>query len=192
MTLTKNAVGAALTRLGHYRVCAAQYLALEGPADDISGSLLLALGLRESLLQNINNKAQTDKGCFQITERYHSEFLRNQVGCVEGTWVGVPGHSAMEDGYCPRFTPALIYALEMLKDHRSYAVIRLGLTGPTAVRFAIAAYNAGLGGALAGLDANNVDLKTTGGDYSRWVIEHRTVINSWLNDHPNWKITSLA
>lgn len=190
MTLGLNAVGIALTKLGHYRVTAAQYVALEGPPDGISGSLLLALGLRESLLQNINNKAQTDKGTFQITERYHSAFLKDQPGCLEHTWVSVPGHSAMEDGYCPRYTPALNYALEMLQDHRNYA-INLGITDEKAVRFAVAAYNAGIGGALAGYDAGNIDLKTTGGDYSAWVLEHRTLINRWLKDHPNWKIDTL-
>lgn len=191
MALSEAAVGQALKGLGHYRVTAAQYVALEGPPDDISGSLLLALGLRESLLQNINNKAQTDKGCFQLTEMYHAAFLRGEPGCPEGSWIAVEGHSAYEDGYCPRFTPALNYALDMLKIQRRYA-IGINVTGAAAVRFAIAAYNAGTGGALAGLKEHNVDLKTTGGDYSAWVLEHRTMINRWLNAHPNWRVTSLA
>jgi len=190
MALSEAAVAKALTRLGHYRVTTAQYVALEGPPDDISGSLLLALGLRESLLQNINNKAQSDKGCFQITERYHGAFLRSEPGCPEGTWIGVPDHSAFEDGYCPRFTPALHYALSMLQQARMYA-LRNGVTGDDVIRFAIASYNAGLGGAIEGYRAGDIDLKTTGGDYSAWVIEHRTLINRWLNDHPNWKITTL-
>lgn len=190
MALSEAAVSKALVRLGYFRVCMAQYVALEGPPDDISGSLLLALGLRESLLQNINNKAQTDKGCFQLTEQYHAAFLRDQPGCLEHTWTVSPGHSAYEDGYCPRYTPALNYALGMLQSHRRYA-IGLGLSGQDAVRFAVAAYNAGVGGALAGYKANDIDLKTTGGDYSAWVLEHRTMINRWLHEHPNWQITKI-
>lgn len=190
MALSEATVDQALSRLGHYRVTAAQYAALEGPPDDISGALLLSLGLRESLLQNINNKAQTDKGTFQITEMYHAPFLRAEPGCPEGTWTAVAGHSAYEDGYCPRFTPALHYALNMLQIHRRYAVSK-GITGELALRYAIAAYNAGGGGAWEGYKAGNIDLKTTGGDYSAWVIEHRKMVIRWLNAHPNWKITQL-
>ena len=32
-----------------------------------------------------------------------------------------------------------------------------------------------------------VDKYTTGGDYSAWVIRHRSLVQRWLNDHPNWK-----
>lgn len=180
-------IAQALKNLGHYRVMAAQLAAAEGPPDGISGALLLALGLRESHLKNINNKAQTDKGWAQITELYHAAFLKSQPGCPEGTWVAVAGHTAYEDGYCPRFTPALTYALQMLKDHRAYAIKR-GLPEDKRVPFAVAAYNAGQGGALNGwLESHDVDKYTTGQDYSAWVMEARRTVQHWLDAHPNWK-----
>lgn len=184
---TDEQIGRALSNLGHYRVGAAQAVALEGPPDGISGALLLALGLRESKLQNINNKAQTDKGWSQITEVYHGAFLKSEPGCPEGTWRAVEGHSAYEDGYCPRFTPSLLYSLQMLKDNRAYA-IRRSLPEEQWIPFAIAAYNCGQGGALRGwTDSRDVDKYTTGADYSAWVLEARKTVHRWIEAHPNWK-----
>lgn len=183
--LSGEEVGRCLANLGHYRVVAAQAAALEGPPDGISGALLLALGLRESKLRNVNNAAQTDKGCFQITEGWHAAFLRGQPGCPEGSWVASDDHSAFEDGFCPRFTPALSYALTMLKNARAYALGR-GVASTEVVRFAVSAYNCGQGGALAGWRAGDVDRETTGGDYSAWVLEARRPIQHWLEAHPNW------
>lgn len=188
-TINPDHVAEAMSNLGHYRVLAAQEFALEGEPDGISGALLLSLGLRETALQNINNPTQTDKGCFQITELYHGDWLRKQPGCPVGTWKAVPGHSAIEDGYCPRYTPALVYAVDILHQNQLLAVNK-GLfkkaSDPECVRFAIAAYNAGFGGALEGHRAGDVDLKTTGKDYSAWVLAARTEVNRWLVRHPNW------
>lgn len=184
--LSDGEISRALANLGNYRVIAAQEAALEGPPDGISGALLLALGLRETRLKNINNPAETDKGCFQITERYHARFLQNEAGCPAGTWRAVEGHSAYEDGYCPRFTPALNYALQMLKDNRAFAVGQ-GVPKEKAVQFAVAAYNAGQSGALDGWRAGDVDLKTTGRDYSRWCMTTRVLIQHWVEAHPGWQ-----
>jgi hypothetical protein len=114
--LSRDRVAGALKRLGHYRVVAAQAVAAEGPPDGISGALLLALGLRETGLRNVNNPGDTDHGCFQISELYHLAFLRSQPGCPEGSWLADGGHTADEVGFCPRYSPALAYALQMLKD----------------------------------------------------------------------------
>src|SRR4051812_6659107 len=85
-TLSEAKVLERLERLGNYRVEMAQMVAFEGDPDEISGALLLALGLRESGLANINNPAETDHGCFQISELYHVAFLKTQPGCPVGTW----------------------------------------------------------------------------------------------------------
>jgi hypothetical protein len=185
--LTYEQVGEALKRLDHYRVVAAQEAAAEGPADGIGGHHLLALGLRETGLRNINNGAQTDHGCFQISELYHREFLVSQPGCPEGSWRALAGKAADESGYCPRYTPALNYALAMLKSHKKYAESKLHLSGVAARRFAVAAYNAGLGGATRGHQEGNVDKYTTGGDYSEWVETHSKLVYRWLEAHPNWR-----
>jgi hypothetical protein len=184
--LTTTHVERALKRLGNYRVKAAQEAANEGPPDGISGALMLALGLRESDLQNINNPDQTDHGCFQISDIYHDDWLRSEPGCKEKTWTAVEGHTAAESGYCPRYTPALNYALKMLKANR-LAAMRLGVPENKAVRFAVAAYNAGFGGAMRGWREGDVDKYTTGDDYSDWTMRHRLIIQHWLDKHPSWK-----
>ena len=194
--LTQSQVGAALKNLGNFRVITAQVIAMEGEPDLISGALLLSLGLRESHLRNVENEAQTDKGVVQITRLYHAAWLRSQPGCKAGSfttdpsksdeWRIAPGsHTALEDGYVPRFTPAVIYACDMLKD-AIYAAPK-NLEGEDLIRFAIASYNAGQGGAKKGLAEGDVDKYTTGKDYSAWVIRHRSLVHRWLRDHPNWK-----
>jgi hypothetical protein len=184
--LTADQVGSALRRLGHFRVMAAQQLALEGPPDLISGATLLSLGLRESALANINNPGDTDHGCFQISELYHLSFLRSEPGCREGTWTAVPGHTADETGFCPRYTPACQYALRMLQENAAYAFSK-GIREQDRLWFAIAAYNAGIGGAWAGWrDHQDPDRYTTGKDYGKWVLRHRSIVHQWLKAHPKW------
>lgn len=183
---TQQQVDAALRALGNYRVRAAQEIAAEGPADAFSGALLLSLGLRESLLQNINNAAQTDHGCFQISELFHALWLLSEPGCPEGTWVAAAGHSAVEDGYVPRYTPACRYALDTLKTNYAYAAAK-GVPEADRLRFALAAYNAGAGGALRGYREGDVDKYTAGHDYAAWVLEHRSKVNHFLVTHPNWR-----
>lgn len=185
---TQTQVNAALKGLGNYRVRAAQAVALEGPPDAFSGALLLSLGLRETGLRNINNPAETDHGCFQISELFHAPWLLSQPGCPAGSWVAEGGTTALRDGYAPRFTPACLYALQILKDGWAYAVAR-GVDGDSRLRFAVASYNAGVGGAIAGYREGDVDKYTTQADYSAWVIGHRTKINRFLNDHPSWRPT---
>jgi len=194
--LSQAQVGDALKNLGHYRVVTAQVIAAEGEPDLISGALLLSLGLRESHLRNVENPAKTDKGVVQITKLWHATWLRTQPGCKAGDfsvdptksdeWRIAPGnHTALEDGYVPRFTPAMVYACDMLKD--AIVVAPKGQDDKALIRFAVASFNAGVGGAKKGLAEGDVDKYTTGGDYSAWVIRHRSLVQRWLNDHPNWK-----
>lgn len=186
--LTQDQVDAALKRLGNYRVRAAQEIALEGPPDEFSGALLLTLGLRESHLQNINNQADTDHGVFQISELWHPQWLASQPGCREGTWVSVAGRTALEDDFCPRFTPACLYAVELLQFNARYA--RDKAPDADQLMFALTAYNAGVGGALRGHREGDVEKYTTGSDYATWVIHHRSKINNFLGRHDNWKVAS--
>lgn len=185
---SQNAVDTAIRRLGLYRVQVAQEIAADGSPDAFSGALLLALGLRESALQNINNPAETDHGCFQISEHYHAPFLQREPGCKAGSWLPTADHKAVEDGYCPRFTPACKYALDMLKANYAYAVSKF-VQSKDLLPFAVAAYNAGIGGAMAGYRDGDVDKYTTGGDYSAWVLAHRTKVNAFLVRNPKWRLT---
>lgn len=183
---SQRQVDDALKALGNYRVRAAQAVALEGPADAFSGALLLSFGLRETGLRNVNGPADVDHGCMQVSELFHAAWLSSQPGCPVGSWVAVSGHTAVEDGYAPRYTPAVIYALQILKENWAFAVAK-GVDEGSRLRFAVAAYNAGVGGALRGYREGDVDRYTTLQDYSSWVIEHRSKINHFLNDHPSWR-----
>lgn len=190
MSATARVIDESMKNLGNFRVLQAQAIALEGDPDQISGALLLAMTTRESMGQNINNEAQTDKGCYQFTERYHGDWLKKEPGCPEGTWRPVEGHSAFEDRFCPRFTPATIRVVEVLRYNRQQA-FALNVEPENVVPFAVAAFNAGVGGATEGWRAGDPDMKTTGGDYSKWVLGARSLVNSWLNRHPRWKLESL-
>lgn len=185
---TQTEVGRALANLGNYRVRVAQSYANAEPADWITGELLLCLGLRESWLKNINNPAGTDKGCFQITELYWQGWLLEQVGCPVGEWQPDFQHTAADDDYCPRFTPALRKAVEILHSGYAYAKAK-GVPEADRVRVAIAAYNAGGHGAVTGYREGDVDAHTTSGEYSEWVLTQVPKVVKWLDAHPRWRPT---
>ena len=185
--LPDKIIDQALRNLGNYRVLAAQHIAAEGPSDEFSGALLLSLGLRESLLQNINNPAGTDRGWAQITDLWHKDWLASEPGCPQGSWRAVEGKTALDEGYCPRFTPAALYAVQMLRDAAATAR-KEKVPSEKVVHFSVAAYNAGQSGAMRGYRENNIDKYTTGGDYSEWVITHRRYVLKWLREHPNWQL----
>lgn len=191
-------IDAALRRLGSYRVRRAQTVAKEGPPDGISGATILALGLRESDLRNVNGglklvdgKWQTDPekpdhGVFQISTKHHAVALKAMPGVEEGSWWPViEGATAYDFGHCPRFEESLRYTLELMHEAQAYGtdhgVIELG-------RFSVAAHNAGIGGAYRGWKEGNVDKYTTGGDYSAWVLRHSRLIREWLHDHLAWRV----
>lgn len=179
-------VALALANMGNYRVKRTQVVAAQGESDGISGVLLLCLGLRETGLKNINNAAGTDRGCFQISDLYHPEFLRSVPGCPAGQWHTEPGKTALDKGYAPRFEDGLQEAIRILHEGQAFARDH-GVQPYDVTRFAVASYNAGVGGALKGYREGDVDQYTTGHDYSAWVLARRAEVQHWLNQHPNWK-----
>lgn len=184
---TAGEVDKALKTLGHYRVVAAQAAAGEGPPDGIGGHHLLVIGLRETWLKNIENPAQTDKGCFQISMNYHEPFLKSEPGCKVGQWKASPGHMANEPGFVPRYTPALNYALAMLKGHKRYAEAK-GVPSKYSLRVAFNGYNRGIVGAVRQYHTgHNPDMGTTGNDYGEWCLVNSRKIKLWLDQHPGWK-----
>lgn len=198
---TDTQVADALKQLGRYRVMRVQVVAGEGDPDGISGATLLALGLRETGLHNIEggakledglwvpetDPARKDVGVFQISRRYHADALALMPGVQAGTWAPViERRTAAHGGYCPRFENSLRYTLSEIHEAQAYAEDH-GVKAADLARFAVAAHNAGTAGALNGYRAGDVDKQTTGGDYSTWVLRHRTLINQWLGAHPNWR-----
>lgn len=200
--LTQDQVGKALANAGNYRVRRAQIVALEGEPDGISGSLILSLGLRETGLRNIEGGAKIvdgkwvpeddpnrmDVGIFQISRRWHMRTLEKMLGVEVKTWAPVvPGKTASMGGYAPRFEESLRFTIQGLQEAMAYAEDNGISKQADQVKFAVAAHNGGMGGALKGHREGNVDKYTTGGDYSAWVIRHKTLVNRWLGQHPNWK-----
>lgn len=161
-------------------------------------SVLLALGLRETSLQNIEGGAElvngvwvptkTDKGWLQISSLIvpNAKWLATELGCPDGSWYPArPHHTALEDGYCPTFSAATKYTLAQIVANRGQAanVVKPADT----LRFVIAAHNAGFAGALAGYKRGNVDLNTTHGNYSAYVLASAPVIDDWIAGRPNWQ-----
>lgn len=199
---TPTQVGSALANIGNYRVRRAQVVALEGEPDGISGSLLLALGLRETYLKNIEGGAKfvdgkwvkqddpslMDVGVFQINRHYHQFQLESMPGVASGSWGPiVPGKTAGVAGYVPRYEDSLKFTLNEFHDAIPFGIDN-GVKSGDLVRFAVAAHNAGPTGALRGYKAGDVDKYTTLGDYSAFVLRHRTLINEWIGKHKAWKV----
>ena len=200
---TQQEIGYALAHAGNYRVVRAQQVAGEGPPDGISGALLLSLGLRETWLNNIQGGAKPDGhggwvtlgpedyaimdvGWLQISRKYHLAALQKMPAVKNGTWGPVvPVHTPAEYGYVTRFTDALLFTLNELHESTAYAQDH-GIDGAEAIRFAVVAHTAGLGGALKGHQEGDPDKYTALGDYSEWVLAARTEVNRWLIAHPNW------
>lgn len=203
----EDVIAKSLSTLGNYRVKRAQQVAGEGPSDGISGSLLLALTLRETWGRNIEGGAKLvdgkwvaldpnnpddahkmDVGAFQINRGYHKDQLQKMPAVKVGTWQPVvPGKTPYDPGFVPRFEEQLQFTIKELRDASLYARNN-GVKQEDRARFAIAAHNAGKGGALKGYREGDVDKYTTNGDYSADILAKRSQVNHWLNEHPNWKV----
>jgi len=196
---TQANVDYALKRAGNFRVEEAQRIGFEGPADLISGALLLAQSCRETWLRNVVGGGHygsdgrwvntgEDRGAFQISEKYHADFLKSVAGCKSDTWVVVPGHNAFERGYVPQFSTGCRYAVSVLRYGLAVAEDR-GVPRERQTHFAVAAYNCGTTSAWNGYRYHgNPDYYTTGGDYGQWVLNCRTLVNKFLSAHPNWRV----
>lgn len=140
----------------------------------------LGLGSRETLLQNIVgggyfdekkvwHTTGRDRGVFQISDDYHHEWLTTHKGCKSGYYLPEPGHNASEVDYVPTLEDSLEWVIDHLTGAAEYAAEHK-VPKRDQERFAIASHNAGYGGALQGYQEGNVDLHTTGKDYSADVI----------------------
>lgn len=201
----QDQIGQALARLGAYRVRRAQTVAAEGKPDGISGALVLALGMRETWGRNVqggakydavkkkwvaldpsnpDDAAKMDVGWTQINRGYHYRTLLQMPAVASGTWGPViEGKNPVNAGYVPRFEEALRFTVNELQEAVAYGHDH-GVMDP--VRYAVAAHNAGMGGALRGEKEGSVDKYTANGDYSEWVMAAKSQVNQWLGKHPNW------
>jgi hypothetical protein len=169
-----------LQQLGRYRIKRALDIAAKGDPDGIGGELLLAIGSRESGMRNIVGDSGHGRGWLQIDDRYHQAWLADHLGCKSGSWWPSFTHSALDGGYCPRFSDACWRAISLLRTNRQFAKNR-GVPDKYLTRFAVAAYNAGATGALRGWrEHGDFDHFTTGGDYSDDVIGRRAEVARWL------------
>lgn len=180
------------------------------PGGWLPPSVVMALGARESMLQNICGGAvlvngvwkpsYTDRGFLQISDTIpeNQQWLSTVPGCPNGSWnpetpiyKGVfrktLRYPALLPLHCPTFSAALQYTLAQIETNR----VQAGASGvkPTDVlRFVIAAHNAGFQGALDGYNNGDVDEFTTHGDYSGWVMAEAPVIATWISVRPNWQV----
>ncbi len=181
MNITENQLGAQLDAFGEDRIERVTDLAHQGSPDAIGPALLLALGSRESGLRNIAGDFGHGRGWLQIDDRFHREFLSTHKGCDSGKW-DARHDSSLPSGRVPALTASTLYAIELLHDNMRVARNN-GVPASKVLRFAIAAYNAGAGGALRGLRLGNVDRNTTGQDYSRDVLSRKAAVGRYLQRH---------
>jgi hypothetical protein len=201
---TMSQINIALKRLTQARVRRTQELANQFGREKLPGSLILSLGLRETWLRNILGGAkqvggrwvgldpeadweEMDAGALQISKKYHEDALRKMEGAMAGTWAVVEGANAYEKGMVPTYRDAVPFVLEEMADSLDYARTE-EVPEEDRQRFAVAAHNAGKGGAMAGYRAGNVDRNTAGGDYSAWVLDAQRKVQRWLDTHPKWKV----
>jgi hypothetical protein len=178
MRITERELEDELEAFGSERVEAVANLAHEGEPDGIGPSLLLALGSRETNLRNIVGDQGHGRGWLQIDDRFHGPWLDAHAGCDSGSWEA-KHKSAGAAGHVPTLTASTVKAIDMLRDNMAFGRSH-GIAESQLVRFAVAAYNAGAGGALAGARAGNVDAKTTHGDYSADVLDRQKAVSRWL------------
>lgn len=200
--LTDTQVEKLLREAGAYRVRRAQVIALEGEPDGVSGSLLIAMALRETKFKNIEGGARLvdgewvaedrpeymDVGCIQINRRWHANTLKSWPAVKAGTWAPVVlGKTPYDLGYVPRFEEAMRFTLSYMHENMAYGADNF-VDADDLPRFAVAAHNCGSQGALNGYKAGDIDKYTASGDYSAWVLRTRTQVNKFLVRNPNWKV----
>ena len=130
--------------------------------------LLLAIASRETHFRNVAGDGGHGRGVFQIDDRSHGEWLRR--------------HGAGAPGAVPSVEDAADYAADILAGNLAYGRSK-GLTGDALLRFSVAAYNAGAGGAWRGLtEKGDPDARTAHGNYGKDVLERMALIRGFLGE----------
>lgn len=171
-----------LEAFGTHRIQVVTELAHESANDGIGPALLLAIGSRETNLQNIVGDHGHGRGWLQIDDRFHAPFLQTHRGCDSGTYKP-KFTSALPAGRVPTLSAATQQTIAMLRQNAAFGKSQ-GVPKDQLIRFACAAYNAGATGAIEGFRAGDVDTNTTGKDYSTDVLSRKQAIARFLRAHP--------
>jgi hypothetical protein len=138
-------------------------------AAKLPAALLLAIASQETDMNDVVGDGGHGRGLFQIDDRSHRDFLaRNGAGGPGGR---------------PPVPAAARYAADLVRSNYDFGV-RNGVREADRLRFALSAYNAGAGGALAGHREGDSDRRTTGGDYGRSVLARWAVYQDLLGVAP--------
>ena len=150
MRISEQDLQTELDRFGEHRTTIVAELAHNGAPDGIGPALLLALGSRETNIHNIVGDGGHGRGWLQIDDRFHGLWLKTHPGIPSGSW-GPPknGATALAAGFVPTLTHSTLKAIDLLQAAMSVAAAN-GVARERRLRFAVAAYNAGPGGALRG------------------------------------------
>jgi peptidoglycan hydrolase-like protein with peptidoglycan-binding domain len=131
--------------------------------------LLLAIASQETDMNDVVGDGGHGRGLFQIDDRSHTTFLRQQ--------------GASKPGGKPAVPAAAKYAAGLVRFNFDFGV-KNGVPERDRLRFALSAYNAGAGGALEGFKAGDSDRRTTGGDYGKAVLGRFGIYQSLLGVAP--------
>jgi hypothetical protein len=128
--------------------------------------LLVAIASRETHCRNIAGDGGHGRGVFQIDDRFHADWLRR--------------HRAGSPGAVPSVEDGAAYAAQLLAANLAYGRSK-GLDGDRLLTFAVAAYNAGAGGAWQALkQTGNPDSGTANRNYGADVVERMRLITRWV------------
>ncbi len=131
--------------------------------------LLLAIASQETDMNDVVGDGGHGRGLFQIDDRSHTTFLRQQ--------------GANRPGGKPAVPAAAKYAAGLVRFNFDFGV-KNGVPERDRLKFALSAYNAGAGGALEGFKAGDSDRRTTGGDYGKAVLGRFAIYQSLLGVAP--------
>lgn len=191
MSLTTAQAKAQLRHFTRYRTERVLELAARGEPDQIHGTLLLAIGSRESNLNNITGGGYfddqdrwvdtgEDRGVFQISAKYHAKFLTSVPGCLNGEYVegfSVEQGGAYPAGRVPGLTRAAEFVIGLLRDNIDIARTE-AVPEDECLRVGVAGYNAGITNAVKGFNYGDPDKFTTGKDYSADVLARQRVFRT--------------
>lgn len=132
--------------------------------------LLVAIASRETNMRNIAGDKGHGRGVFQIDDRFHGDWLRR--------------HGAAGAGAVPSVEDGAEYAAGLLAANFAFGRSK-GLSGRRLLKFAVAAYNAGAGGAWKAVQlTGDPDSGTTGRNYGADVLDRLRVVENELDGTP--------
>lgn len=187
MAFTEQQAMARIKVLGRERVEVVNEVAGEGDPDLIAGSLILAIGLRESSIRNITGDGGHGRGWLQIDDRFHQPWLRAHAACHDGAWTfsfSVRSGGALPAGRVPGMVAAEQYAIALLNANARFGQ-QNGVKAAHLKQFMVAAYNCGAGNAIdayRSYGVKGVDHYTAGGDYGADVLANQRTVRAVLSD----------